>query len=362
MIDLSQAYVLSRLTMKQTTNYVAKPVVGAVVGDANSADRKVALIATTEHPAVAAPRSICPWEEDDAWGECFSDAIWSSVELYINGVNVSDSAPGHYPYASYFRNALTKNQQWASGGIIRSASASAGHQSGPLSNKDVGIGEDEFLSVQSEADEGQTDGLPCGLWGGEHHYVFSDKAYGSTGAAASSGGCNLGAAAATPYDSPAIAFLQSKVAPANRDAAAVPTSEDIIQKSAAQDGAPGVNYVGQGDYVSSIYVKWGGRQFPMHPMLAFSIGDSSEAYAAYLAAYTGGHFGGRRRPMVLPAGFRGGREMFCIQLDPAQTKTGTLTGLVIRSLSKWCVLCGGLALILMMHVREHGYQGACGYP
>ena len=30
-------------------------------------------------------------------------------------------------------------------GIIRYASARAGHESGPLPNRDVGIGEDEFL-------------------------------------------------------------------------------------------------------------------------------------------------------------------------------------------------------------------------
>jgi len=63
-------------------------------------------------------------------------------------------------------------------------------------------------------------------------------------------------------------------------------TKDIIQMSAAQDAAAGVNYGAQGDYVSSIYVNLGGRQFPMRPT----------PYAAYLAAYSGGGGSGRRRP------------------------------------------------------------------
>ena len=74
--------------------------------------------------------------------------------------------------------------------------------------------------------------------------------------------------------------------------------------------------------MSSIYVNWGGQQFPMRPILASSIGDSSKAHAAYLAAYTGGGFD-EDTPMVSSAGFRSGRKMFCFQLDPAQTKAGT---------------------------------------
>jgi len=190
MIDLSQSYVLSRLTMKQTTDYAAKPVAALVNGDATPETLKVALLATTADPDVAAPRPIRPWEEDDAPGECFSDAIWSLVEFYINGVNVSDSAPGLYPYASYFRNALTKNQQWASGGIIHYASARAGHESAPLSNQDVGIGEDEFLYSWKQM-KAKLMATPAGYGAENMGYAFSDKAYGSTGAAANCLRCLL---------------------------------------------------------------------------------------------------------------------------------------------------------------------------
>ena len=71
MIDLSQTYLLSRLTMAQAA-------AGGGAGPFNP---------------------IKPFEEAEGPEEGFADAMFSSVELYINGVNVSDSAPGLYPYA-----------------------------------------------------------------------------------------------------------------------------------------------------------------------------------------------------------------------------------------------------------------------
>jgi len=424
MLDLSQTYLLSRVTVAQ----------GAAAGGAGT--------------------NIKPFEEDEAPEEGFADAMWSSCELYINGVNVSDSAPGLYPYASWFRNALTKSQEWASGGLSRYAAAKAGSGAGT-------IGEGAAITAFPEL-QCQLLAQPAG-WGAENQgYCLADKAVGSGALLASNGGTNLGSVVSTPYQSPALAFRQSKVVSANRLGAlhqseyittpnigimrqtgylpadidirlvftksapafymhgtigntpaitwgvagtcsarlflkrVYPTaimqehitkmalerpfrynttqsrvqkttlgqatsvdvtnlltgvrpdvvivafipskaadgavsrnpfgSSDVIQHSGEQNTATaadaGVQYGYQGDYVSSIFVNWGGKQYPMRPMLASSIDDNGEAYAAYMAACKGGHFG-ERTPMISPAGFRAGRKFFTFQLNADQTTAGS---------------------------------------
>jgi len=380
--------------------------------------------------------------------------MWSSVELYINGVNVSDAAPGLYPYASWFRNALTKSQDWAAGGLSRFASVYAGTGA---DTKGAGLVVTSLTQMQC-----QVIAQPAG-WGAENQgYCFSDKAVGSGASIGSNGGINLGSVVSTPYQSPATAFLQAKVAPALRTGAAIksewictpnigimrqtsylpadldirlvftksapafymhtrightpaitwgvagdnscrlflkrvyPTSimqehitkmalerpfrynttqsrvqkttlgqatsvdvtnlltgvrpdvvivcfvpskaadgtgsrnpfgsSDVIQHSTEQNTATAANanvqYGYQGDYVSSIFVNWGGKQFPMRPMLASSIDDNGEAYAAYMSACKNGHFG-ERTPMISPAGFRAGRKFFCFQLNADQATAGS---------------------------------------
>jgi len=82
MIDWSQSYLLSRLTMVQTTDWeavAAEAATAAVEATATPAQRAVDADA-----AMAAPRSIWAFEENEAPEECFSAAMWSSCELYIN--------------------------------------------------------------------------------------------------------------------------------------------------------------------------------------------------------------------------------------------------------------------------------------
>jgi len=175
MLDLSQTYLLSRITIAQA----------AADGGAGP----------------FAP--IKPFEEEDAPGEGFADAMWSSVELYINGVNVSDSAPGLYPYASWFRNALTKSQDWATGGLSRFASVYAG--TGAATSGE-GLALTSLTQMQC-----QVVAQPAG-WGAENQgYCLSDKAVGSSAHIASNGGINLGSSVSTPYQSPALAFLVCKI-------------------------------------------------------------------------------------------------------------------------------------------------------
>jgi len=422
MIDLSQTYLLSRITVAQN----------AAAGGAGV--------------------NILPFEEDEAPEEGFADAMWSSCELYINGVNVSDSAPGLYPYASWFRNCLTKSQEWASGGLTRYAAVKAGSGAGFRGEglAITAVGEMQCQMVAQSAG-----------WGAENQgYCLSDKAVGSSAVTASSGGINLGSVASGPYQSPSLAFRQSKVVSADRlgalhqsewittpnigimrqtsylpadidirlvftksaptfymhgDVPAVghtpaitwgvagtcsarlflkrvyPTaimqehitkmalerpfryntvqsrvqkttlgqatsvdvtnlltgvrpdvvvvafipskavdgaysrnpfgSSDVIQHSTEEIAGTG-SYGQAGDYVSSIFVNWGGKQYPMRPMLASSIDDNGEAYAAYMAACKGGHFG-ERTPMISPAGFRAGRKFFTFQLNADQTTAGS---------------------------------------
>ena len=431
MIDLSQTYLLSRLTIGQA-------VAGGGAG----------------HP-------IKPFEDAEAPEEGFADAMWSSVELYINGANVSDSAPGLYPYASWFRNCLTKSQEWASGGLTRYTACQAGDAAAG------GVGEGVAV-VALPSLRAEIAAQPAG-WGAENQgYCLSDKAVGSGAVENSNGGVNLGSVAPSPFQSPALAFRQAKVAPAGRAGAAIksewlttpnigimrqtsylpadldirlvftksapsfymhgdpgvalpavsktpaitwdvaganscrlflkrvyPTaimqehitkmalerpfrynttqsrvqkttlgqatsvdvtnlltgvrpdvvivafipskavdgaysrnpfgSSDVIQLSTEQSASAGATrgeYGCAGDYVSSIFVNWGGKQYPMRPMLSSSIDDNGEAYAAYMAACKSGHFG-ERTPMISPAGFRSGRKFFTFQLNADQSTAGS---------------------------------------
>jgi len=69
--------------------------------------------------------AVTPYVDETAPAEGFADALWSSVQLYINGVDVSDASRGTYPYAAFYRNALTKSQDWEAGGLARLAAVNA---------------------------------------------------------------------------------------------------------------------------------------------------------------------------------------------------------------------------------------------
>jgi len=98
-------------------------------------------------------------------------------------------------------------------------------------------------------------------------------------------------------------------------------STDVIQPSGAQL-ASGLDYGGAGDLVTSIYVTWGGKTFPQRPIQAQTLDDNGQAYAAYLAACEGGHFG-ETQPLLSAASFRAGRKVFCFQLNPDQATAGS---------------------------------------
>ena len=86
-ISLSQSYLLSQLTVAHTAAVPAVP--------------------------------IRPYENETAPVQGFADAIFSNIQLYINGVDVSDATPGLYPYSAFYRHALTKHNDWVQGGITR---------------------------------------------------------------------------------------------------------------------------------------------------------------------------------------------------------------------------------------------------
>jgi len=83
-----------------------------------------------------------------------------------------------------------------------------------------------------------------------------------------------------------------------------------------------ITYGSPGDYVSSIYITWAGTQVPLRPILASSVNDTGESYAAYLAAASGGVFG-EKTPMLSPSGFKAGRQIFCFQLNPDGARAGS---------------------------------------
>jgi len=97
-------------------------------------------------------------------------------------------------------------------------------------------------------------------------------------------------------------------------------SSSVVPYNAANHTADTVG--NSGDYISSIYITWGGRQVPMQPITATSVNDTAESYAAYLAAASGGVFG-EKTPMISPAGFRAGRQFYCFQLNPDGARAGT---------------------------------------
>jgi len=416
-VSLSQSYILSRLT---------------VVKD-------------------AAHTAVKPFTDNTAPGEGFADS-WSNIQLFINGVDVSDATPGTYPYAAWYKNALVKGQDWVSGGLSRFSSPSAAVV------EDAAPGAAEAVC--------RTLATPAG-WGAEFQgYALTDKAVGSSADIDSIAGRNWGAVSGTPFHSPGRAFRQSKIAysgkgaaptvglpksewitipqlgmwqnaayiPANVDIRLVLTkpkdgfalednmnatsaiswaegdssvrlmlkrvyadsamqeefdrailerplrynltrsrversniqlsssvdvtnlltgvrpdtvivqfvatsavegnysynpfaSTSVIQLSAATASSSGppvvaAKYALDGDYVSSIYVSWAGRQVPLRPITATSVNDTGEAYAAYLAAASGGVFG-EKTPMISPAGFRGGRVFYCFQLNADGARAGT---------------------------------------
>jgi len=98
-------------------------------------------------------------------------------------------------------------------------------------------------------------------------------------------------------------------------------STDVIQPSLAQVTA-GVDYGGAGDLCTSCYVSWGGKIFPQRPIQAVTLDENAQAYAAYLAACEGGHFG-ESQPLLSAQSFRAGRKMFCFQLNPDQATAGS---------------------------------------
>jgi len=456
MIDWSQSYLLSRLTMVQTTDWAA--VVHQAATAAVEATATPAQLATDADAAMPAPRPIRPFEENEGPEEAFSAAMWSSCELYINGVLVSDATQGLYPYADYFRNCLTKPASWASGGVFRYARVSAGKVSAVPANRDKGVNMDgNILGLnQMKPDIAGN----AGGWGSElcGYTMGSDRAVGASASFESSGGMNMGPTAVNPYQSPGLAYRQSKVAPAYRGNVNAPQSEwitlpaigiarqtgflpgdcdyrlvmtknnapfymhgtepkapeinwatagansvrlflkrvypspalqetitkmnierpfrynttqarmartnigtasavdvvglltgprpdvvcvmfitdaavsgaysrspfcstDVIQPSAAQVTS-GLDYGTAGDLVTQIYCTWGGKTFPQRPIQAVTLDDNGQAYAAYLAACEGGHFG-ETQPLLSAASFRAGRKMFCFALNPDQSPAGS---------------------------------------
>jgi len=157
--------------------------------------------------------AITPWSNQTAPAEGFADCLWSNVQLYINGVDVSDSAPGTYPYAAFYRNALTKSQDWTTGGLTRFASVS-------------GVVEDAAVTVFTQL-AARSLATPAG-WGAEFQgYALSDKAIGRVGVAGTIAGANWGAVSVVPAQDPALAYRQSKVAYNGGDGTGAPPTADL---------------------------------------------------------------------------------------------------------------------------------------
>lgn len=62
--------------------------------------------------------------------------MWSNVQFYIIGLDVSDSCPGTYPYAAFNRKTLTKSQDWVVGGFIHHAAVGALEEDATVTNVD----------------------------------------------------------------------------------------------------------------------------------------------------------------------------------------------------------------------------------
>lgn len=130
--------------------------------------------------------------------EGFADAIWNDIKVYINGVDVSDSTPGMYPYSAFYKNALSKSQDWVAGGITRFAY----------------VNENSAEGVQPTIGNMITETLAQATgWGAEHQgwCMGSDKSVGSSAQTASPGGLNVGAVSRLPIDSVSHAFRQNKI-------------------------------------------------------------------------------------------------------------------------------------------------------
>ena len=157
----------------------------------------IASLLTIAHTAAGA--AVSPYTDVTAPCEGFADAMWSNIQLYINGMDVSDATPGTYPYGAFYRNALTKSHDWVAGGLTRYAGAAPA------------VAEGAAVTAVAEL-AGRTLATPAG-WGAEFQgYALYDKAIGRVAANASVAGQNWGAVTETPVDNPAHAFRQSKIA------------------------------------------------------------------------------------------------------------------------------------------------------
>lgn len=356
--------------------------------------------------------------------EGFSDCLWQSLDTYINGVSVGDSAPGLYPYAGWFRNALSKPASWANGQVLRYGFVDGAVNSGTACTAigqvrpqhmipPPGWGAENCGYAISSYNPGAdlTSASPHGeavtadLTGGRYnrsmafrhlkvqngtrgefytlpaHGIWRQPAYlpsnidlrvvatkapdafayhGATAGMVTTWAtstCTLMLRRVFPSESMQEAMaaaiierplkynmVQSRVA-VNRIANGS-TGADITNVLAgvrpdtvivafvrstaragllAQSPFCSIDYLptGQeGEYVSSIYVNWGGRQFPMRPITATAKDDCGRAYAAYLAASSAAGAFGEETPMITPQDFRTGHKFFCFSLRPDERPAG----------------------------------------
>lgn len=143
--------------------------------------------------------AINAWRSDTAPEEGAGDSIWRSLSMYMGSTDVSDSAPNLYPYASYFRNSLTRPASWVQGGLQRvvTLDETVNDESSPADFGDM---------------HGFTTASPAG-WGAEMQgWALYSKATGSTGTSTGGSGLNRGSSALTPYESPSLALRQSLAA------------------------------------------------------------------------------------------------------------------------------------------------------
>ena len=381
MIDLSRSYIRSRL--KIDTDAGGNPVV-AYAGAAVSLE------------------------------EGFSDAMWSDMDTFINGVSVGDSAPGLYPHSAFYRNALTRDAGWAEGKVIRYAA---------VDNNSALNGQPQVAHMHV-----YYEGFRAG-WGAEHcGYAFSDSQL-AIGDPAAGGMFSPDAHATLEYTG--RGFTQLKIAgansrpefitlpahgiwkqkdflPSNVDlrvtmtksantfclhaaggqapqidwanstvelylrrvyptesmrevmASAIierPLRYNLMQSRATQvriaNGAVGLDATSllagvrpdtvlctfvrtaslgagavnhspfatinvlpdgaPGAHLTSLFVNWGGKQYPMRPYSEAGPRDSARAYADYLAVCEGGAFG-ESHPMITPVDHANGHRVYAFNL------------------------------------------------
>lgn len=382
--------------------------------------------------------------------EGFGDAMWSNVQTYINGVDVSDSTPGLYPHAAFARHAITKDAAWrAPGGLIRyttpntdintdagagavgdliarvASTATAGwgakfsgyslsshansngqadtnggkHETANstfasanagLADRHIAIafpGNSEttpseltdFLTVPQEGIWRQSTLLPSNvdlrvvLTKSSNAFMLHDSGQASADSTASinwtvAGAGNkcvlflkrvyptavMRAALDAHYLHAPMAYnlMQSRAARYEVGTATSVSATNLltgvrpdvvlvsfVHKAAlagdynvspfatieteAYDGTnPTLSGHESGDFVNSIYVNWGGRQFPQQPITASNISDNGEAYAAYMAVAKQGMFGSST-PFLLPDDFKSDRRIFAFRLRPDDAPAGS---------------------------------------